>query len=450
MILDQLLQDDVSSILIKGNPGAGKSTFARELLRRNGGGIYVTTRVGASKIKVEKGGFELLVPNRQVGPIPISMNPDDIRDFTLASVKNVVELVLDDHAVSKRLVVIDSWDSIGNEVDLLERYKVEKTLVAAAQSRGPKVCFVAEESRITPSDYIVDAVVDLKLDMDSGSIRRVMEVTKLRGHNIEYPRQLFTLEGGRFAEMKPTEVLLPGQYRPKGYVPTPNPTGMFASGIPDLDSLLGGGFRPATSFALEYSSGVSQLSLHPSFMVILANFLANGNPAMFVPTSGVSPSLILSSIRSMLRPDLVNSCFRLGYYEDFDDPCTFKLDPDSGEKTFEKIRDVMVQLKGKEHKPCLVLLGVAKMELMHGPDAAMKGVSTLLTKGKNEGDLVAFTSSHTTGCKEAIASMADARFLLETFGNTLTSHGLKPLLPIMAVGYDYSAGYPQVRMQKVS
>ena len=44
-LLGQLLHPAVSTFLVRGNPGTGKSTLALELLRRKGRGVYVSTRV---------------------------------------------------------------------------------------------------------------------------------------------------------------------------------------------------------------------------------------------------------------------------------------------------------------------------------------------------------------------------------------------------------------------
>ena len=76
---------------------------------------------------------------------------------------------------------MDSWDSIAKEIDALERLKVEKTLVAVAESNDLKIGFISEEPGLTTTDYLVDAVAELTSSIKNGERTRAIEIKKLRG-----------------------------------------------------------------------------------------------------------------------------------------------------------------------------------------------------------------------------------------------------------------------------
>ena len=53
-LLAALLKKEVGSILIKGEPGVGKTTLALELLSMHGRGVYISTRISLEQLTLHQ------------------------------------------------------------------------------------------------------------------------------------------------------------------------------------------------------------------------------------------------------------------------------------------------------------------------------------------------------------------------------------------------------------
>jgi KaiC/GvpD/RAD55 family RecA-like ATPase len=201
--IDSLLSEPVGSVLIEGGPGTGKTTFAIELLRKAGRGIYISTRVSKERLLEQIPTVkELIVGDGDGGGnSSVLVRMEDSR---LATVLRVVHyLVQLEKQEETRLIVLDSWDAIANEIPSVERLKTEKSLLVIAEARNSKLVFISEESGQTSLNYLVDAVVELEREMHDGAVVRTLELKKLRGSPILNPRTLFTLVGARYREFEP-------------------------------------------------------------------------------------------------------------------------------------------------------------------------------------------------------------------------------------------------------
>ena len=87
---------------------------------------------------------------------------------------------------------------MAKELDLRERLRAEKTLVAIAESSKSKL-FISEEPHLTTTDYLADAVITLKDEEIEGRRIRRIEWNKLRGIAIlQKISLLFMKEGSPF------------------------------------------------------------------------------------------------------------------------------------------------------------------------------------------------------------------------------------------------------------
>src|SRR2546426_1867858 len=93
-MLNEFLGPSISTFLVKGNPGSGKSTFALELLRAKGKGTYVSTRVSKEKIAVQNPQVQMVALGGGEKGLLVGGNAVDARDYRLATANSVLSLVL--------------------------------------------------------------------------------------------------------------------------------------------------------------------------------------------------------------------------------------------------------------------------------------------------------------------------------------------------------------------
>ena len=196
--LESFLDAEIRTILVKGEPGTGKTLLGLELLRRYGRGVYLSSRVSQEGVFDQYPELKMLFRQGKIkvaGPKAAGAKFQDVR---FADAATMVEFILGSIGKSKEpLVILDSWDTIAKELDKVERLKTEKTLVAMADAQRARLVFISEEPSSTSTDYAVDAIVTLKDEMHDGRRVRRMEWNKLRGSDIPQKSYLFSLHGAR-------------------------------------------------------------------------------------------------------------------------------------------------------------------------------------------------------------------------------------------------------------
>lgn len=441
------LDPSVSTILVKGLPGTGKSTFALELLKNYPGGTYIATRVSKEKLALQIPQITMAVTEGAETEYSIDGKPLDAVDFRLANSENVVQHVIEAERKSPNgLVVIDSWDSIGKELDRTERLKVEKTLVSLAQSSDSKLVFVSERPGLTTFDYLVDMIIELSAETHNGQIRRQLQIVKSRGEENKEPFALFTLSGGRFTEAPKLKIKFPGEYQAKPFNPSKATQRSFATGIPTADAMPGGAAPRGSTVLLEKGIEVPTTSIVPFAQMFQANFVANGGCVMTIPGVGVTTELIVNLLKVLVPTDAIKKSLRVGTYNAKNKLYDVALNPESLDDTFDRIWAAIDELKGPKKRPCHLWISISKIEYMHGTAGLMKRIVELIENIRAAGDFCLLLVGDNSESKNSIASMVDSHILFEMVANTLTVQSLKPNGGIAAVGFDFSKGYPSINV----
>ncbi|GEM_PF-1058779 len=210
-------------------------------------------------------------------------------DSDITALEDIYDRV-DSRLPSPSIVIIDSLES------LIERYAVDATSLIKVLQRdlvemsGTKLIIVLEAEEATTWDYLVDGVVTLSVDEQSGRRVRLMSLNKLRGIRIDRPMYLFTLDGGKFRYSPSFSQNIP--LFQKEHDPILDGEGtsywdrdLFSSGSKEFDDILGGGYPHGSLVLIEVSHDVPLAGQMKLFGPVLENFLSQERGVLLVPSS---------------------------------------------------------------------------------------------------------------------------------------------------------------------
>jgi KaiC/GvpD/RAD55 family RecA-like ATPase len=450
--LESLLNPGVRTILVKGEPGTGKTLLGLELLRRYGSGVYLSSRVSEQGIFDQYPELRTLLKEGRVKVAKPSKGASaKFEDVRLANAAIVMESILESISKLKEpLLILDSWDTIAKELDKVERMKTEKALVTIADARKAKLVFMSEEPSSTSTDYAVDAIITLKDEMHDGRRARRIEWNKLRGSDIPQKSHLFSLFGARFKLFDPMVAELPQGYKPRQFQAIKNSNGFYSTGSKDLDALLGGGMKKGQRVLLELGKYLGSDWHLPLTCSLACNFILNGGCSMSIPTSGLTPEKIKESRLHHLPAETVESSLRIGHFGETssNDKCFFQMDPSSPSKSFElawkETEKIRIDANGGR-RPYLMILGMDKLEATFGPESLGQLIARGAAMTVHYGDVAIFIVKQSTKRKDSLADVADTYLKLDEIDGALTIYSLKPPSRVYHVEYDYSRGYPDMR-----
>ncbi|MEX2718739.1 MAG: RAD55 family ATPase [Candidatus Sigynarchaeum springense] len=227
------------ALLIKGDAGTGKSTFAMEICMQyadQSSIIFVSTRTNLEDLGTQYATFIQKVGKSSIKDLAtVGMSDERLKLLDVAT-ESFLNLFLDFEKILKeiseknRLLVekggtprktIVIIDSIEKMIESIRRRKaattdsmVYETLIEYARKFSLKLFIVAETAQKTPNDYLVDGIITLYRDIQSvpDRIVRTMEIQKLRNMSIDQQMIVFTLYQGRFRaipNLKPRITILP-------------------------------------------------------------------------------------------------------------------------------------------------------------------------------------------------------------------------------------------------
>ena len=235
------------TLLIKGEPGTGKTVFALTLLSTlKGNGVYLSTRIDPDTLYmiypwikeaisadsiIDATQSERLMKKHTVKPLKYINVPDFLKAIYTKTEK-----------MNNPIIIIDSWDAVASHTGHYEqngREKLEYNLCDFSRKTGTTMIFIAEYAEQRSLDYMVDGVIATESDMYEGRRLRRMIIQKLRGCSIKTPVSLFSLSNGVFKSFlvpKTSEI-----ENPVIHDPIPDLTnGSISSGIKDFDMLIAG------------------------------------------------------------------------------------------------------------------------------------------------------------------------------------------------------------------
>lgn len=228
------------SLLIKGNPGAGKTTLALEIIEKilsPENTVYLSTRVGDKAIysqfpwikeldemnmTMNTGKKFLIVLDPRAPAGESEKNSREKRVLRTSDKKGTDGIVTDnldslgmdypdlqraletlDRASGRAsALVIDSIEGICEhaEVDVSKFVSaLQKDLVESSQITLVLVSEYTDLDTISPIDYLVDGIVSVKNTIRDSRVTRTLTIQKMRHMNVGFPEFFYSLGKGRFS-----------------------------------------------------------------------------------------------------------------------------------------------------------------------------------------------------------------------------------------------------------
>jgi KaiC/GvpD/RAD55 family RecA-like ATPase len=320
---------NAQTLLIRGPPGSGKTMLALALLQAfPGRRVYVSLRVTRTALyaqfpwlsTVPPEDFEVVDSAEETSHAPgrtqlkhkelVLSRPEEAKEleefhWLPKSVQSAWSLSDDQRPT---MVVLDSWDAIIDQyfehVDsgggpVLSRPEVERLLVGR-MLKNSNLALILVLERDSPSilDYIVHGIVETSRRLVDGRLERWLSLPKLRGTPIPVDTYPFTLAGGRFTAITPSQ---PRDFTFQSAVPDPEPGALGQwPGSTDYASAFGR-LIPGQVTIIELDSAVPREVPGILAAPMLIQAIAGGGRGLFFSAPTLAPETMFSLGSEMIK-----------------------------------------------------------------------------------------------------------------------------------------------------
>ncbi|MHB8565894.1 MAG: RAD55 family ATPase [Nitrososphaerales archaeon] len=412
------------SVLIRGDPGTGKTSLVLQLLdyhSKNGfKSIYMSTRLSAETLKSHQPWVE--VAQGKYGTVPrLAENQIGFQDSrrmdgvrALAGMRQYLE------QVKNPFVVLDSWEGLFFETHTLGVEAISKLV----EDYDARFVVVTERREQTDLDYLLDGVVVLRRKFHEGRIVREIELKKLRGVSINQSRFLFTLESGRFRYLPPFGATTEEEDSEVGEPLTSMKKDYFSSGALSMDLVLEGGLKRGSLNLLELKTDVPTRVSHLVLRTIFSNFVNSGSAVVFAPFIGTAKREMAEILPNLSRETLERRVVVLGYGPDEKGKefLTGELSSD-----FNLINSTIEKCQEETGKSVLVVFDEDALEELYGADDVSKYLARSISRIRSGDNIhIQITSPH-AALVTALRALCNVDLRVELINGTPVLYTDKPI-----------------------
>ncbi len=479
------------SLIIKGGAGTGKTTFGLELLERVGQpnrSYYLSTRIGdealyrqfpwlktaemrsrvldAAKLFLDavapagsrrepelpesqqrkiRAGREVLGSFGQERGPPTRVDRSHLQALLKRSPMPEVENVYDRierNLPEKSLLVIDSLEGVTHKYGLeMEEFvmALQKDLVEGSNS---EVVMILEKPEAGGIEYLVDGLISIQREeLDERRVRHV-RLEKLRATNIGQARYAVTLDGGRFSALGTGPRGIPTTTG--AWKPFPDPERYYSTGIPDFDTLLGGGFRRGSFNAFEVDVNVGIDDYYMLFMPTFLNFLSQGRGMIAVLAAGESPDKLRDALVRHISPNQFDTRVRIADYtaQETEDPYILPMARYNREEAIKAMVSAEKAVAGPDRKPFMEYTAFDTFESLMGDQVAIRMYFQGVSRTKHVGNLGIGLLKPGLLVSSEILNMMDTYFRIINIDSAPCIYGIRPRTTIYSISADPEKGLP--------
>jgi KaiC/GvpD/RAD55 family RecA-like ATPase len=487
------------SLIIKGGAGTGKTTFGLELLERVGQpsrSYYLSTRIGDEALyrqfpwlktsemrsrvldsaklfldaispsgknrepelpeteqKKIRAGREVLGSFGQDRGPPTRVDRSHLQALLKRSPMPEVENVynrIERNLPEKSLLVIDSLEGITHKYGLeMEEFvmALQKDLVEGSSA---DVVMILEKPEAGGIEYLVDGLISIQREeLDERRVRH-LRLEKLRATNIGRARYAVTLNGGRFEAL--------GTQRGRGaaaatgaWKPFPDPERYYSTGIPDFDTLLGGGLKRGSFNAFEVDVNVGIDDYYMLFTPTFLNFLSQGRGIIAVLAAGESPEKLRDTLVRHVPPNQFDTRVRIVDYTagETEDPYILPMARYGRDEAMRATVTAEKAVSGPDRKPFIEYTAFDTFESLMGDQVAIRMYFQGVARTKHVGNLGIGLLKPGLLVSSEILNMMDTYFRIINVDNVPLIYGIRPRTAMYAISPDPEKGSPHAVLTPV-
>jgi KaiC/GvpD/RAD55 family RecA-like ATPase len=349
---------------------------------------------------------------------------------------------------AKTMLVIDSVEGLTHRYRLEHEDFITTLQKDLVENSNVNLLLVLERLGASHLEYIVDGVVSFsKIEHEKRRIREI-NLSKLRATEIRQPSYLVTLLDGRFLSFEP---YAPDFSKPKIWEPIPDTEEFYSTGIPDLDTLLGGGFRKGSYNVIEIAENVSGEDYYSIVRPILLNFISQERGLFAVLSGGDHAETLKADLVHFIDPAIFDKYVRIvdHFVLSSDKPYIMALGGKDKKEAMRIYQENIIALRGAENKPIIDYNGLDTVEYLMGGDVAIKDLLGAVAKTKISTDLGIGILKPGLKLTQEIMNMADTYIKIIDVDKCPCLYGIKPKTCIFAIVPDDKKGWPHVNLVPV-
>jgi len=412
------------TLLLKGAPGTGKTTYAITLLQRvcNGDakGVYISTRIDPTALYRQFPGLEEQVPRKNVidatqsefSEAEAQVLYEDLTSF----LRSVYSVVAEENVT---ILIIDSWDAvsfqIGKETQGVE--KLETSMLDIARKTRTHLILISEYTGEKRLDYLVDGILRLEKEQVDNRIVRKVFIDKMRGMEVHRGNYPFTLEEGKFTHFITPATEL-GSGRHKVIKEKELLFENYSTGIEDLDTIIGG--YPKGGFVLlEISDDSISWGYRPILFHTISDFLLNDCGVIYIPEDGSYFSSVKKLLLDYVREDMLDKNLRIPTASGSE--TQFGREVPSVKNYLDNYFGIYQGLK----KPVLHVLGLTSLNIFSEAEIR-ETLTEAVSWVRTTNDVLVGVLKPSVKLKNEICEMADVHLRFIPLNGTLNLYGIKP------------------------
>jgi len=441
--IKKFLERRGTNLLVRGEPGTGKTKLSLELMKVFNL-AYVGTKRSISEIKSEYSWIDEEL-EKKLFCIDEKYDYEDTDTFGQVfylipeSLRRVLNL-FESGAVQG--IIVDSWHSIISELNIMaveeqERAKIYESsafflkLIRLSES-GVNFIIVREGNEDDNISYLADGVLTLYRKVEDGRIYRWFVIDKLRGEEVERSSYLFTLKANRFTYLRSRKFKHPAQIQ--GFIN--NASEISSTYFDNIFSV-----RRNDTIVFDFGEFLPSAYRTTAIMGFIASFASKNSRVLVLPPNGFDMSDLKYNIYLFgLERDYHNITYMYG--EETMEGFSKSVDFSDYKGIIATIKEELA--KHASEFPPLVIIGYDRLGSYLSSRESMRAIYRIKDSIKERGGVMLIAGNIMGEENRRFCSgIADKYIKFKNIGGDVVMYGIKPWTRVYHVDILYKQ-YPKL------